>query len=96
LVTASATTTALLHRDPSLDGVILDEQKRRALRVAAENVPGVKAVVDHIVWVARVELPRRRASSSAAFRFLLDRREFRPLCDLAQVRYPKAPRQSIP
>src|SRR5215831_2850277 len=38
----------------TLDGVILDEQKRTALRVAAENVPGVKAVVDHIVWVERV------------------------------------------
>ena len=38
----------------TLDGVILDEQKRNALRVAAENVPGVKAVVDHIVWVEPV------------------------------------------
>ena len=38
----------------TLDGVILDEQKRSALRVAAENVPGVKAVVDHIVWVEPV------------------------------------------
>ena len=37
-----------------MDGVILDEQKRTALRVAAENVPGVKAVVDHIVWVEPV------------------------------------------
>ena len=37
-----------------MDGVILDEQKRSALRVAAENVPGVKAVVDHIVWVEPV------------------------------------------
>ena len=35
----------------TLDGVILDEQKRSALRVAAENVPGVKAVVDYILWV---------------------------------------------
>jgi hypothetical protein len=34
-----------------LDGVILDEKMRRALRVAAENVPGVKAVTDRIVWV---------------------------------------------
>ena len=38
----------------TLDGVILDEQKRGAARVAAENVPGVKAVVDHIVWVEPV------------------------------------------
>jgi CBS domain-containing protein len=35
----------------TLGGVILDEQKRGASRVAAENAPGVKAVVDHIVWV---------------------------------------------
>lgn len=38
----------------TLDGVILNGQMRGALRVAAENVPGVKAVVDHIVWVEPV------------------------------------------
>lgn len=32
-------------------GVILDERERQALRVAAENVPGVTAVRDHLVWV---------------------------------------------
>ena len=37
-----------------LNGVILDENERRALRVAAENVPGVKAVEDHLVWVEPV------------------------------------------
>ena len=37
-----------------LDGVILDEKEREALRVAAENVPGVKAVEDHLVWVEPV------------------------------------------
>ena len=35
----------------TLDGVILDEKKRSALRVAAENVSWVKAVADRIVWV---------------------------------------------
>jgi len=35
----------------TLDGVILNEKMRNALRVAAENVPGVKAVVDRIIWV---------------------------------------------
>ena len=35
----------------TLAGVILDEKMRSALRVAAENAPGVKAVVDRIVWV---------------------------------------------
>jgi CBS domain-containing protein len=38
----------------ALDGVILDEHARRALRVAAENVPGVKGVVDRLVWVEPV------------------------------------------
>jgi len=32
-----------------LNGVILDEKERVALRVAAENVPGVRAVQDHLV-----------------------------------------------
>ncbi len=34
-----------------LDGAIIDERERVALRVAAENLPGVKSVVDHLVWV---------------------------------------------
>ena len=37
-----------------LDGVILDEKERDALRVAAENVPGVRAVEDRLVWVEPV------------------------------------------
>jgi CBS-domain-containing membrane protein len=37
-----------------LNGVVFDEPERRALRVAAENVPGVKAVSDHLVWVEPV------------------------------------------
>ena len=32
-------------------GTILDERDRTALKVLAENVPGVKAVNDHMVWV---------------------------------------------
>jgi CBS-domain-containing membrane protein len=32
-------------------GVIVDERQREALKVAAENIPGVKAVKDHMVWV---------------------------------------------
>ena len=35
----------------TLDGVILDERMRGAVRVAAENMPGVKAVADRIIWV---------------------------------------------
>ena len=37
-----------------LNGVILDEKEREALRVVAENVPGVRAVEDHLVWVEPV------------------------------------------
>ena len=37
-----------------LNGVILDEKERVALRVAAENVPGVRAVQDHLGWVEPV------------------------------------------
>ena len=32
-------------------GTILDERDRKALKVLAENVPGVKAVNDHMVWI---------------------------------------------
>jgi CBS-domain-containing membrane protein len=37
-----------------LSGVITDERQRQALRVAAENIPGVKEVEDNIVWVEPV------------------------------------------
>lgn len=35
----------------ALSGIITDERQRQALRVAAENIPGVKDVEDNIVWV---------------------------------------------
>ena len=38
----------------ALDGTIMDERARTALRVAAENVPGVRAVHDHLTWVDSV------------------------------------------
>lgn len=34
-----------------LSGVIIDERGREAITVAAENVPGVTAIHDHLVWV---------------------------------------------
>ena len=34
-----------------LDGIILDEAQRDAIRVATQNVPGVTVVRDHLVWV---------------------------------------------
>lgn len=35
-------------------GTIMDERERQALVVAAENVPGVKSVQDHLVWIEPV------------------------------------------
>src|SRR5262245_7976574 len=35
----------------SLWGVITNERERRAFIVAAENVPGVKRVHDHLAWI---------------------------------------------
>jgi CBS domain-containing protein len=35
----------------TLSGTILDDRQRQALRVAAENIPGVKKVEDHLVWI---------------------------------------------
>jgi osmotically-inducible protein OsmY len=32
-------------------GAIIDERQRQALKVAAENGPGVKAVKDHLIWI---------------------------------------------
>jgi CBS domain-containing protein len=32
-------------------GAVTDERERTALRVAAENLPGVKKVEDHLIWV---------------------------------------------
>jgi len=34
-----------------LTGAIFDERQRHALRVAAENIPGVKKVEDKLVWI---------------------------------------------
>ena len=34
-----------------LSGTMLDERQRGAIRVAAERIPGVKAIEDHLVWV---------------------------------------------
>lgn len=35
-------------------GVIIDERQREAMKVAAENIAGVTAVKDHLVWVEPV------------------------------------------
>ena len=33
-----------------LSGALIDERQRQALRILAENVPGVKKVQDDLVW----------------------------------------------
>lgn len=40
-------------RDGVVDlwGVVLHDSERRAIRVAAENIPGVKDVRDHMAWI---------------------------------------------
>lgn len=53
-----------------LRGVIGDERERDALRVAVENVPGVKKIVDHLIWVEplsgmAIEPPPETPSSGA-------------------------------
>jgi CBS domain-containing protein len=37
-----------------LSGVIMEERQRQALRVAAENIPGVKNVEDNMAWIEPV------------------------------------------
>jgi predicted transcriptional regulator len=43
----------IIVRDGVVDlwGTITDERERQALIVAAENIPGVKAVKDHLTWL---------------------------------------------
>lgn len=50
---APAAMTNVVVRDGVVElwGVIVDERQRTAMKVAAENIPGVTAVNDHLVWV---------------------------------------------
>jgi CBS domain-containing protein len=48
-----------------LQGVVFDVREREALRVAAENIPGVKAVHDHLVWIEPVSGTALDLSASA-------------------------------
>jgi CBS domain-containing protein len=48
----AAITNVVVHDGVvELWGVVIDERQRAALKVAAENISGVKAVKDHLVWV---------------------------------------------
>jgi hypothetical protein len=51
LIAAATTNVVVRGGVVELWGVILDERQREALRVAAENISGVKSVKDHLVWV---------------------------------------------
>ena len=35
----------------TLSGVLTDDRQRQALKVAAENIPGVKQVEDQLAWL---------------------------------------------
>jgi CBS-domain-containing membrane protein len=48
---APAISVAVKDGVVQLTGVLTDERQRPALRVAAENIPGVKNVVDDLVWI---------------------------------------------
>ena len=50
---APTATANVVVRDGVVElwGLIVDERQREALKVAAENIPGVKAVKDHLVWI---------------------------------------------
>ena len=50
---APVATANVVVRDGVVElwGMIMDERQRTALKVAAENIPGVKAVKDHLVWI---------------------------------------------
>ena len=39
------------HGEVELFGVIVDERHRAAAKVAVENIPGVKAIHDHLIWI---------------------------------------------
>lgn len=48
----AATVNVVVHDgEVELWGLITDERQRQALKVAAENIPGVKAVKDHLAWI---------------------------------------------
>jgi CBS domain-containing protein len=50
---APTATVNVVVRDGVVEfwGMIVDDRQRQALKVAAENIPGVKEVKDHMVWI---------------------------------------------
>jgi CBS domain-containing protein len=47
----ATTNVVVLNGVVELWGTVFDERQREALKVAAENIPGVRAVKDHLVWI---------------------------------------------
>jgi len=47
----ATTNIVVLNGVVELWGTVFDDRQREALRVAAENIPGVKAVKDHLVFI---------------------------------------------
>jgi len=47
----ATTNIVVLNGVVELWGTVFDDRQREALKVAAENIPGVKAVKDHLVWI---------------------------------------------
>ena len=71
------------HGTVELRGIVLNDAERRALRVVAENIPGVKAVVDHLVWVEpytglTVEVPPEQTATPDRPPSPADKRPSRP------------------
>ena len=48
---AEAIDVAVVNGTVTLSGYITDERQRRALCIAAENIPGVKKVEDQLAWL---------------------------------------------
>jgi CBS-domain-containing membrane protein len=50
---APVSMTNVVVRDGVVElwGAVIDERQRAALKVAAENIPGVRMVKDHLVWI---------------------------------------------
>jgi CBS domain-containing protein len=48
---APAISVAVKDGEVKLSGALIDERQRDALRVAAENIPGVTKVIDDLVWI---------------------------------------------
>jgi CBS domain-containing protein len=68
---AGATNVTVTDGVVELSGAVFNDEQRQAMRVVAENIPGVKAVRDHLAWIEPtsgfvVEPPEDEAATGAA------------------------------